>query len=88
MADEPNLAVHRDKPRGRRRRLFGRSYGIRARTVAAGAIIAVWAASTLADIATRAYQPPEGLNTVALAAATYLFGSAFISERKTDDDDA
>lgn len=50
--------------------------------MAAGSILAVWGVSTLADIWSKAYSPPEGLNTVALAAATYLFGSAFLKERK------
>jgi hypothetical protein len=31
-------------------------------------------------LASAAYNPPEGINTVALAAATYLFGSAFMKE--------
>lgn len=56
--------------------------GARARTVAAGAILGVWGASTVVDIWSAAYSPPEGLNTVALAAATYLFGSAFFKENK------
>lgn len=56
--------------------------GVRGRTVAAGSILTVWGVSTLADIWSKAYSPPEGLNTVALAAATYLFGSAFLKERK------
>jgi hypothetical protein len=50
--------------------------------VAAGSILVVWGASTVADIWSAAYSPPEGLNTVALAAATYLFGSAFLKENK------
>jgi hypothetical protein len=43
------------------------------------------------DIASLRYDPPEGINTVALAAATYLFGSAFMREnrsREEDDEDA
>jgi hypothetical protein len=50
--------------------------------MAAGSILMVWGVSTVWDIWSKAYSPPEGLNTVALAAATYLFGSAFIKERK------
>lgn len=66
--------------RHRWRRL--RRSGARGRTVAAGSILAVWGISTFADIWSSAYSPPEGLNTVALAAATYLFGSAFLKENK------
>lgn len=71
-----------DQPRRRRRRNLPLRNGVRGRTVAAGSILAVWGVSTLADIWSKAYSPPEGLNTVALAAATYLFGSAFLKERK------
>lgn len=42
----------------------------------------VWGGTTLYDILSTAYNPPEGINTVALAAATYLFGSAFLKENK------
>lgn len=66
--------------RGRRRDVSRRN-GVRTRTLAAGAILAVWAISTVADIWSSSYSPPEGVNTLALAAATYLFGSAFLKER-------
>lgn len=68
----------------RRRRRWGAALrdGARARTVAAGSILVVWGTSTVWDIWSTRYSPPEGLNTVALAAATYLFGSAFLKEKK------
>jgi hypothetical protein len=40
----------------------------------------VWGGTTIVDIFSSGYNPPEGINTVALAAATYLFGSAFVKE--------
>jgi heme/copper-type cytochrome/quinol oxidase subunit 3 len=64
------------------------------RSAAAIAILIIWGSSTIYDIASVKYDPPEGLNTIALAAATYLFGSAFIQENlshnrrdREDDDD-
>lgn len=53
--------------------------------MAAGSILVVWGTSTVWDIWSTRYSPPEGLNTVALAAATYLFGSAFLKEKRNDD---
>lgn len=55
--------------------------GVRGRTVAAGSILMVWGVSTVVDIWSTSYSPPEGINAVALAAATYLFGSAFLKEK-------
>lgn len=81
----PNDRVERlsaRQPGWRDRWPFRLRNGVRARTVAACSILGIWGTSTLADIWSRSYSPPEGLNTVALAAATYLFGSAFLKERK------
>lgn len=50
--------------------------------VAAITILTVWAGTTVADVLFTAYNPPDGVNTVALAAATYLFGSAFLKENQ------
>lgn len=50
--------------------------------MAAFGILIVWAGSTIWDIYSVTYDPPEGINTVALAAATYLFGSAFFKENR------
>lgn len=48
------------------------------------AILAVWGGSTIADIFSGPYSPPEGLNTIALAAATFLFTYAFRKENSDD----
>jgi hypothetical protein len=56
--------------------------GARVRVTAALVILSVWGATTIADILSSGYNPPDGVNTVALAAATYLFGSAFLKENK------
>lgn len=83
MADEkPEPVVRVDRPASaapRRRRRGSRSHV----AIALG-ILAVWAGSTIADIVSVPYQPPEGLNTIALAAATFLFTYAFRKEN-TDD---
>jgi hypothetical protein len=77
-------------PDHKRRRRGGRidrgSRGPSLRSAAAVGILLIWAASTVYDITSAAYDPPEGLNTIALAAATYLFGSAFIQENKERND--
>lgn len=77
--------VTRDRARDGRRRRAARGgvggNGVRARAVAAGAILVIWGVSTVADIFTEAYSPPEGVSTLAIGAATYLFGSAFLRER-------
>jgi len=69
------------RPSRNRRRRPPSGNGVRGRTAAAGTILIVWAVSTVADIWSTTYSPPEGVNTLALAAATYLFGSAFLKER-------
>lgn len=46
-------------------------------------ILAIWGASTIASIVSKTYDPPDGINTIALAAATYLFGSALRKENKS-----
>lgn len=82
MPRKPTNRAPRDRLPARRRSRGGASgFGVRARAGAAGTILVVWAASTLADIWSASYSPPEGVNTLALAAATYLFGSAFLKER-------
>jgi len=50
--------------------------------VAAVAILTVWGLTLLADIPLKDYDVPEGVNTIALAAATYLFGSALLKENQ------
>lgn len=42
-------------------------------TLAAGVIIAVWAATTLVAIVDRTYHQPEGVNSVMLIVAGALF---------------
>lgn len=74
--------VRTDKPRRRRRRASGSGNGASIRTAAAVGILLLWGASTAWDIFSLTYDPPEGINTVALAAATYLFGSAFFKENQ------
>jgi hypothetical protein len=77
---EPSSPVRRDKP-GRDRRGSPRvDRGARVRVASALVILSVWGATTIADILSATYNPPDGVNTVALAAATYLFGSAFLKE--------
>lgn len=86
MSDERNRLERRRVPsheRGRHRRGIAR--GDRAaslRAASAVAILVIWGISTMLDIASAVYDPPQGLNTIALAAATYLFGSAFVKENK------
>lgn len=59
--------------------------GPRGPAVVAGAILVVWGTSSLWDMFSTAYSPPEGMNTVALAAATYFIGTAFRREQNQDD---
>jgi hypothetical protein len=79
--------VPRHKRRRGSRRIDRHRRGAAVRSAAAVAILAVWAFSTMYDITSLKYDPPEGINTVALAAATYLFGSAFMRENRGRDDD-
>lgn len=82
MTREPDRPVRRKQPgRSRRGRPSG-DRGARLRVTAALTILIVWGTTTLADIISVNYNPPDGVNTVALAAATYLFGSAFLKENK------
>jgi hypothetical protein len=74
--------VHRNKLRRRPNRSVDPDRGARIRVAAAITILIVWAGTTLADVLSVAYNPPDGVNTVALAAATYLFGSAFLKENQ------
>ena len=76
-----------DQPGRRRRRIAGATSGARVRVTAALTILGVWGLTTLADIASKDYNPPEGVNTIALAAATYLFGSALLRENRDDQGD-
>lgn len=71
---EPVVEVARHRLR-RRRRPDGR-------VAVALLVLLVWAGSTVADIVTTSYSPPEGLTTVALAAATFLFSSALRRENR------
>lgn len=66
------------RPARRRRK------GTRSHVAIALGVLAIWAGSTIADIFSGPYQPPEGLNTVALAAATFLFTYAFRKENSDD----
>lgn len=79
--NESKSAVRANKPRRRRRGLPRLHNGARARATAASAILMVWGISVVWDIYSKTYDPPEGINTVALAAATYLFGSAFFRDK-------
>jgi hypothetical protein len=54
--------------------------GVVAGIAAALTVLAIWAGTTVTDMISATYNPPDGINTVALAAATYLFGSAFFKE--------
>lgn len=80
--NEPNYDVSRDQPRRRPRRNPRADRGARLRVAAALGILVLWSGTTIYDILSSAYNPPEGINTVALAAATYLFGSAFLKENR------
>lgn len=80
MPNEPNDGVRRNNPRRRRGRRPGAARSARARVAAAIGILLVWGGTTIVDVLSSNYNPPEGINTVALAAATYLFGSAFMKE--------
>jgi hypothetical protein len=78
--DNRGSPVHRKQRRRVDRGSVGRRRGALARTATAFGILAIWAGSTIYDITSLKYNPPEGINTLALAAATYLFGSAFLKE--------
>jgi hypothetical protein len=77
---ELDSSVRRDQPGRGRRRNRGPDRGTRLRLVAALTVLAIWAGTTVPDLISATYNPPDGINTVALAAATYLFGSAFFKE--------
>jgi hypothetical protein len=80
VPNEPNDGIRRDMPRRRRGGRAGPVRSARVRVAAAVGILVVWGGTTIVDIFSSGYNPPEGINTVALAAATYLFGSAFVKE--------
>jgi hypothetical protein len=83
MTDEresPEPVVRVPAPSKPRRRRKGTGGHV---AIALG-VLAIWACSALADIFSGPYSPPEGLNTIALAAATFLFTYAFRKEN-TDD---
>jgi hypothetical protein len=69
------------KPDGASARYSSTGSGTGLRLVAAIAVLLIWGGSTIASIF-GAYDPPDGINTIALAAATYLFGSALRKENK------
>lgn len=71
---EPVVRVPRHRLRLPRRR--------DARVGVALLILALWAGSTVADILSPTYSPPDGLSTLALAAATFLFSSALRKENR------
>jgi hypothetical protein len=50
-------------------------------------IVLVWATSTIGDVLSATYSPPEGVTTIALAAATFLFGNALRKENREHNDD-
>lgn len=83
--NESNGTAVADEHRGNPGRFPRLRNGALARSVAASAILLIWAASTLFDIYSATYDPPDGINTVALAAATYLFGSAFFRDKRGGD---
>lgn len=68
--DGDRSRVRSDKRRGRRR---GAARGLDGARLAAFGILALWGFSNLYVVASPAYDPPEGIHAVALAAATYLF---------------
>lgn len=82
MTDERDNEISGDKPQRRRRRNRGAVRGVRVRSAAALTILVIWGGLVLWDALNARYALPEGLNTIALAAATYLFGSAFLKENK------
>jgi hypothetical protein len=77
---ESKPPVRRHQPGRSRRRDRSPARGARIRLTAALTILGVWAGTTVADFLSNSYNPPDGVNTIALAAATYLFGSAFWKE--------
>lgn len=85
MSNERNRQLDREQRRRRTSRWSSMRNGARNRAVAASAILAVWGVSTIYDISSTQYSPPEGINTIALAAATYLFGSAFFKDKSRSD---
>lgn len=76
--------VRPDQHRRRRRRKRPARTPSRGPAVAAGAILIVWAASNVVDMLSTQYSPPEGMNTVALAAVTYFVGTALRKENQDD----
>jgi hypothetical protein len=74
--------VRRNKPRRNRSRSSSAARGARVRVAAALGILVIWGGTTIVDMLSSTYNNPDGVNTVALAAATYLFGSAFMKENK------
>lgn len=83
MADEPKR-VFRVPHRDNVRKAAIRGSTSRTPVLLAVLVVGVWGVSTLADIFSVSYSPPEGLNTIALAAATFLFSYAFRKENKDD----
>lgn len=67
--DRRNNVARRTRKRSVRRS----SSGLDGTRLAAFAVLAFWGFSNLYDIFSLAYDPPEGIHAVALAAATYLF---------------
>lgn len=82
MNDVQRTGVRSKLRRWNRVRRRAMQNGARLRVVAAASILVIWGAATIWDALSLRYNPPEGVNTLALAAATYLFGSAFMRENR------
>lgn len=78
--NESDRPIRRNESGRRSSRSARAARGARVRVAAALGILVVWGGATVYDTISSSYNPPEGINTVALAAATYLFGSAFLKE--------
>lgn len=81
--DDPERVI-RVEHRRSLRKAASRGGGGRGPVLLAVTVVGVWSVSTLADVFSSSYSPPEGLNTVALAAATFLFSYAFRRENRDD----
>lgn len=76
--------IRPDQRRRRRPRKRPARTPSRGPAVAAGAILVLFAASNVVDMFSTKYAPSEGLNTVAIAAATYFIGTALRRENRDD----